>query len=384
MSVGRPRPWKIAGTQASFARWPPFASVRRYAYRGDVPTQPPSDFLPLRDAFADWAHVVTDEVFAGGDAGEKANPLLTIAIPTYRRPDTLVQAVASALAQDMEQPFEVVIVDNDPDSDGHEVLSAAVPAVADGNIRYLRNRENLGMYGNSNRCVEAARGEWITILHDDDLLDPEFGRTMLAELAGETARFDGLVARKRLLDQRDVRYTVGPLKAAAYRAREAYQFGCRGARAIDARKLFWGCVVGNTVGFVCRTAHIRAIGGFYPKEHPSCDYFFYARFAERWRLGESQRVLATIRVAVNSLMAKGQQLACLHQGYELQRAYAGTVLPRWWERLSPCVMARQVAVTSSFWRSEMTRKEAEEAIGMKIPRDRPWFYYLARLVLNGF
>lgn len=363
---------------------PLIASSSRPTYRGIVPNQPPSDFLPLRDAFADAAHIETDEVFVGRGVGRGDPPLLTIAIPTYRRPDTLAEAVQSALSQDMDQPFEVVVVDNDPESAGHEALQAAVPAIVGANVRYLRNRRNLGMCGNSNRCVEMARGEWITILHDDDLVDPEFGRTMLAELSADGARFDGLVSRKRLLDQREVRYSFGRIKAALYKARDDYQFRGRSHRIIDARKLFWGCVIGNTVGFICRTSHIRAIGGFYPEESPSWDYFFYARFAERWRLGESRRVLATIRAAVNSLTSRHVQLACFRQGYDLQRAYAGTVLPRYWARLSPWIMARQVSVTSSFWHSNITKEEAEEAVGISIPRDRPRLLYLARLVLNGF
>ncbi len=360
------------------------ASAPQLAYCTMVPNSPPSDFLPLRNAFADAAHVKTDEVFAGRGVGRGEPPLLTIAIPTYRRPNTLAEAVQSALSQDVEHPFEVVVVDNDPESAGHEAPLAEVPAIFGANMRYLRNRQNLGMCGNSNRCVEVARGQWITILHDDDLVDPEFSRIILAELTADDARFDGLVSRKRLLDQREVRYSIGRIKTALYKARDDYQFRGRSHRIIDSRKLFWGCVIGNSVGFICRTLHIRAIGGFYPGESPSWDYFFYARFAERWRLGESRCVLATIRAAVNSLTSRDVQLACFRQGYDLQRAYAGTVLPRYWAVLSPWIIARQVSVTSRFWHSTITKEEAEGAVGISIPRDRPRLLYLARLVLNGF
>lgn len=348
-----------------------------------MPTALPADFLPRRDAFADTADVETVEVFAGRGVADGRTPLLTIAIPTYRRPGTLAEAVESALAQDMDQPFEVVVVDNDPDSDGLQALLRAVPAIADANLRYLRNRENLGMCNNSNRCVAVARGEWISILHDDDLIDPQFGRLMLAELLGENARYDGLVSRKRLLDQRAVQYSLGRVKATVYRARNAAQFRGRASRTIDARKLFWGCVVGNTVGFVCRVSHIREIGGFYPEESPSWDHYFYARFAERFRLGESRMVLATIRAAVNSLTSRSVQLACFHHSQLLQQAYAGSILPAFWARLTPLVLARQVAVTSDFWHSEITTAEAEQSIGRKLPRDRPRLLYAIRLALSG-
>lgn len=343
--------------------------------------RPARSFLHYRDALSDWNHVASAEMFAGSDAATR--PVLSIMIPTYKRYDLLAETVASAMAQDIEQAFEIVVVDNDPESEGAGRLVDAIPDLARANFRYLRNSENLGADGNVNRCVTSARGEWITLLHDDDLLDPDFARRTLDDLLARPS-IDGLVCRKRGFDQRATIYTMSRASILLRNAYDAYQFGFRKLRRIDARKLFWGCVVGNTVGFICRTEAIRDIGGFYPEEYPSADYFFYARFAQRFLLAETRDIRATIRIAVNSLTRKDIQLACLRRGFELQSAYAGAVLPNFWSRFSPLVVARQIARTSIYWQSVISRQEAEESIGVKLSRDRPLTLYAVRALMRGF
>ncbi len=337
--------------------------------------------LPYRDALSDWDHVGSDVLFSG--SGAATPPLVSIMIPTFGRSELLADTVRSALAQDLTDPLEVVVIDNDPQSDGCAALLSAVPATCDANFRYLRNRQNLGADGNANRCVTQARGEWISILHDDDLLDRGFARLMLAQLRSNP-RFDGLICRKRGLDQREERTSVSRVARISRSVRDVVQFRGRRVRRVDARKLFWGCIIGNTVGFICRVQHMRAVGGFYKEEYPSADYFFYVRYSNRYLLGETKEVLATIRVLVNSLIRPEVLLACLRRSREIQDALAGGPLPRFWHRLTPLVMARQVAVMTGYWRSPVSKADAEVAIGLALPRDRPRLLYAMRLALRGF
>ena len=53
-------------------------------------------------------------------------------------------------------------------------------ALQDRRVRYQRNERNLGLSGNFNALAEAAQGEFIVIIGDDDRLWPEFVSTMLA------------------------------------------------------------------------------------------------------------------------------------------------------------------------------------------------------------
>lgn len=337
------------------------------------------NFLPVRDAVSDTAHIASEEMFVGVD---RTPAKLTIAIPTYRRPDLLAQAVASALAQDWSEPFEVIVVDNDPASDGCARLRTAVPGIAAANFRYLRNCQNLGMFPNHNRCVAEARSEWITILHDDDLLDSDWARRMFAQLCSDP-RIDGLVCRKRVVDERAVPFRHSRLGRVARKAQSLAQFGLKPTRVIDARKLFWGCVTGNTVGFVCRTSHIRALGGFYPEEHPSSDYWFYARFAARYRLAETKGTHASICGGVNSLQAPETQISALKMGYRLQQALAGSLLPAYFARLIPALMSRQIAVTSRFWESELVERDVHAQLGVPKSAVPATILHLARAALRG-
>ncbi|WP_374943055.1 glycosyltransferase family 2 protein [Sphingomonas sp.] len=337
------------------------------------------DFLPYRNAFADKADVETEELFVGSD---HTPPRLSIMIPTFQRHDLLIDALRSALAQNAAIPIEMVVLDDDPQSSEIESLLADVPELARANFRYLRNRQNLGYYQNHSRCIEVARGAWLTILHDDDMLDPGFAREMLAQFDRDP-RIKGLTCRKRTLDCRAVPYTESWIRGIPRQLMELLQFGFKNTRVIGGRKLFWSCMLGNMAGFMCRTADARRIGGFYPEEYPSADYYFYARFAHRLTLGEMRKTLMTFRVFVNAAIKKETNVAALRKNFELQSACVGTVVPKSWGRIIPLLMARQVKTTGRYWGNDVTNEEIGADLGVKLPRDRPYLLYTLRTLLGG-
>lgn len=105
------------------------------------------------------------------------NPLVSICIPTYNRADMVGKAIESALAQ--SYPYiEVIVVDNASDDD----IESVVASYHDPRLKFFRNDRNLGLFGNFNRCVELANGEYIHILHSDDAIDPNFTRTCIVFL----------------------------------------------------------------------------------------------------------------------------------------------------------------------------------------------------------
>lgn len=96
-------------------------------------------------------------------------PLISIAIPTYKRVSLLKEAIESALSQRRCSPYEVIVLDNDQSDRILEVVSLFDPS----RIGVYQNSTNLGMWGNMNRALDLAKGEWILMLHDDDLLLPD-------------------------------------------------------------------------------------------------------------------------------------------------------------------------------------------------------------------
>src|ERR1035438_193905 len=96
--------------------------------------------------------------------------LITICIPTHRRPSMLLHAFTSAIAQDY-RPLEIDISDDSP-SDDSAALVKSVPVPQGITVRYRRNAPSLGQAANVTSLFTQARGERLVLLHDDDTLLP--------------------------------------------------------------------------------------------------------------------------------------------------------------------------------------------------------------------
>lgn len=101
-----------------------------------------------------------------------SSPRVSICIPTYNRASMVSVAIESALNQTYKN-IEVVVVDNASTDDIWDVVSQ----YNDTRLYFVKNKENLGIFGNFNRCIEVSRGDFIHILHSDDFIDPTFTET---------------------------------------------------------------------------------------------------------------------------------------------------------------------------------------------------------------
>jgi len=109
-------------------------------------------------------------------------PLLSVVVPTYRRPASLRRLLAALERQD-EVPggFETVIVD-DGGGIGDDISRGEVARRLD--VRFLR-QENAGPGTARNLGVREARGRFIANTDDDCEPDPGWARTLAARLARE-------------------------------------------------------------------------------------------------------------------------------------------------------------------------------------------------------
>lgn len=95
-------------------------------------------------------------------------PNYSIVIPVYRRVFGFQEALNSALAVDGCQ--EVLVLDDNSD---HDEFRKIVEATNNPKARYLRNSENQGLFGNWNKGVQTASGEFVSILCSDDIVAPD-------------------------------------------------------------------------------------------------------------------------------------------------------------------------------------------------------------------
>ena len=95
-------------------------------------------------------------------------PKCTIAIPVYNRCEMVRKSLESALSQKVRD-LEILVVDNCSTDDTWKTLNS----YSDPRVRLVRNDSNLGLFGNFNRCLDLARGQYLRFLCSDDQLSPD-------------------------------------------------------------------------------------------------------------------------------------------------------------------------------------------------------------------
>ena len=105
---------------------------------------------------------------------------LSLCIATFRRAGFIGDTLAS-IGPQLTEGVEVVVLDGASPDDTQAVVAAAAarwPA-----IRYVRAATNSGVDADYDLAVQHARGDWVWLCADDDLLAPGAVPTVLAELA---------------------------------------------------------------------------------------------------------------------------------------------------------------------------------------------------------
>jgi glycosyltransferase involved in cell wall biosynthesis len=116
------------------------------------------------------------ETIDAADAS-KQRPFISIAIPTFRRPDTIRRAIASILDQDFSNWELVVSDDEGPEGSTWPIVDEY--ARTDSRVRIIENRRGRGQVENTNNAMLACAGSWVKLLHDDDWLAPGALRTFV-------------------------------------------------------------------------------------------------------------------------------------------------------------------------------------------------------------
>ncbi len=110
---------------------------------------------------------------AGGGVNE-ALPLVSVVVPTHRRPDALGKTLRTILASDYPS-FEVIVVDDGSGDDTRSIVES-FPGV-----RYIE-QPNLGAAAARNNGARAAKGEVLLFNDDDILLAPDAMRRHVEDL----------------------------------------------------------------------------------------------------------------------------------------------------------------------------------------------------------
>jgi Glycosyltransferases involved in cell wall biogenesis len=92
-----------------------------------------------------------------------SRPVVSICIPAYENPASLVRLLDSILKQSF-QDFEIVVSDDSPG----DLLTNLIHSYADPRIRYFHNSVPLGSPENWNQAIAHASGVFVKVMHHDD------------------------------------------------------------------------------------------------------------------------------------------------------------------------------------------------------------------------
>lgn len=207
--------------------------------------------------------------------------ILTIAIPTYKRFNLLRECLVNLSASNFTFPVEIIIVDNDPENADAALLF--IESIGMKRIRYFKNNENYGMFGNWNQCLGLARGRYVTLLHDDDLLDTPFAIIMNRLVSNKELFSETLIGFNiSILDQRaseDAVHTNALLRRIKEKAKRRRE---QNICVVGLDDLFKSNLFQGTLGVVMLRDNAVAIGGFNQDMYPISDYDFWIRWVTQF------------------------------------------------------------------------------------------------------
>jgi glycosyltransferase involved in cell wall biosynthesis len=100
------------------------------------------------------------------------DPTVSFVIPTYKNNEYLTSAIDSIIYQKKIESvsYEIVVISNNTEID----FEPFIAKYKDSPITFYKNEKNYGQVGNINQGAMLSKGRYISYLHDDDLLLPNY------------------------------------------------------------------------------------------------------------------------------------------------------------------------------------------------------------------
>lgn len=222
------------------------------------------------------------------------NKLITVVIPTYKRAHALPKAINSVKQQSYLN-WEVVIVDdNSPNSEAREQTTAAIAQFHDKRIRYICHDANKGACQARNTGLDAALGEYVAFLDDDDIWQPNKLELQVAALESKNA---------------DICYSDMYLE---YQGRKKY-FACVNQDKLYISLLNQGFGICTSALLVSKIA-IRDVGGFDNSLPSMQDYDLLLRLSKKYNAIRIAEPLITYQLADDGISCNPISKANGHRG----------------------------------------------------------------------
>ena len=201
-----------------------------------------------------------------------APPRLSVCLPTYNGEAYVAEAVRSVLEQSSTD-FELVVVDDGSSDRTLDILQT----FDEPRLRIYQNPQRRGIPGNWNVAVGLARGEYVCVFHQDDV--------MLADnLARKLALFDADPSLSLVHSRAEAVVETGaPERVAEWREKAETDFVEDGEAYFRKLLLYGVCICAPTV--IVRREQLAAAGGFNETLGYACDYEMWMKLCLEGRVG---------------------------------------------------------------------------------------------------
>lgn len=233
-------------------------------------------------------------------------------IPTYNPdPKYLEQALRGVLDQDPgKQEMQIVLVDDGSDVFDPELFirELGVPRVS-----FYRQPRHLGIGGNWNTCVEQARGQWVHLLHQDDLVLPGFYQRLRNSIETD-ARIGAAFCQHFLINSDSSRgYLMSRVKA-----------NTAGILADWLEHVFVALSI-QTPSIVVKRSVYESVGGFDASFKYALDWDMWKRIATQYPMWYEPEPLAGYRQhgqsTTRKLMHSGRDIADVRRSIKISESY---------------------------------------------------------------
>ena len=208
-------------------------------------------------------------------------PFWSVMIPTYNCAEYLQQTLESVLEQ--APPLEEMQIEVVDDRSMKDDPEAVVRRVGGGRVAFFRQPANVGPQANFTTCIRRARGQWVHILHGDDMVRDGFYATLRGgidrspDAQAAFCRFITMDAANGWLESSDHE-----------------QDGAGLFVDLVGRLAIFNLIVFPSI-VVRRTAY-EALGGFHPALFHSADWDMWKRIAAHFPVRYEPEPLALYRI----------------------------------------------------------------------------------------
>ncbi len=244
-------------------------------------------------------------------------PFWSVMITTYNRTKYLEQALKSVLEQDPgADQMQIEVVD---DCSPNENIEAFVKKVGQDRVSFYQQPKNVGIYANWNTCINRARGYWVHILHDDDLVLPGFyGR--LREALEKESTIGAAFCRHIHIDEEGKQQFLSPLE------RETPGILSDWLEQIAVMQLI------QCASIVVKRSIYEKLGGFCLELSGANDWEMWKRIAAHVPICYEPQILACYRLhsasETSRLIRSGANIADVRKAIDISQSYLPTTMTR--------------------------------------------------------